>query len=67
MAIITKTQYKGQNTTGVLSGQLRIEEGNGRLILFDGTVNRMIIGLLPDGTVGVVISKPGVDVFSVFS
>lgn len=67
MAVVTNTQHKGQNRTDVLSGQLRIEDGNNRLVLFDGTVNRMIIGVLPDGTVGVVISKPGEDVFNIFS
>jgi len=67
MAITTKTKYAGQQSTSVLSGQLRIEDGNGRMVLYDGTHYRMIIGLLPDGTVGVVISKPGIDVFSAFS
>lgn len=65
--IETKKKYTGQKSTGVLSGQLRIEEGNNRLVLHDGTYYRMIIGLLPDGTVGIVISKPGIDVLTAFS
>ena len=32
----------------------------------DGTHNRILIGLLPDGTYGIVISKEGVDVLTVF-
>lgn len=30
-------------------------------------VNQIIIGLLPDSTFGMVVSKPGVDVLSVFN
>lgn len=30
-------------------------------------VKQIIIGLLPDGTYGIVVSKPGVDVLSVFA
>lgn len=66
MAIQTKKKYVGQQRTSVLNGQLRIEDGNNRMVLFDGTNYRMIIGLLPDGTVGIVISREGVDVFNVF-
>jgi len=65
MAIQVKKKYTGQQSTSVLSGQLRFEEGNNRLILHDGTNYRMVIGLLPDGSVGIVISKPGFDVFEV--
>lgn len=67
MAITTKKKYTGQGNTSVLSGQLRIEDGNNRMVLFDGTVYRLILGLLPDGTIGLVISKPGIDVFSAYS
>lgn len=64
--ITTVKKYNGQQSTSVLNGQLRIEDGNNRMVMYDGTHYRMIIGLLPDGTVGMVISKPGVDVFSLF-
>lgn len=36
-------------------------------VLNDGTHNRMIIGLMPDGNIGIVISKPGYDVYDIFS
>lgn len=36
-------------------------------IVSDGTNNRIILGKLPDGTYGLVISKPGYDVSSLFS
>ena len=34
---------------------------------YDVANSRILIGLLPDGTYGIVISKPGVDVTSLFS
>lgn len=34
---------------------------------YDETNSRMLIGLLPDGNYGIVISRPGVDVESAFS
>lgn len=67
MAIVKKVSYSGSPSTNDLSGQLRFEQGENRMVLFDGTVNRMLIGLLPDGNVGWIVSKPGVDVFSLFS
>lgn len=66
MAIETKKKYTGSASTSVLNGQLRIDDGNNRMVLYDGNYYRMIIGVLPDGTVGMIISKPGVDVFSLF-
>lgn len=45
-----------------------IENLNRTTIYKDETgTNRIIIGKLPDGTWGMVVSKPGVDVLSVFS
>lgn len=58
---------EGQKLTPTLGGNLIIEQANGRLTLHDGTVFRMIIGILPDGTVGIAISKVGEDVFDAFS
>lgn len=58
---------QGQKLTPTLAGNLIIEQANGRLTLHDGTVFRMIIGILPDGTVGIAISKVGEDVFDAFS
>lgn len=66
MAIQTKKKYTGQQSTSVLNGQLRFEEGNNRLVLHDGDNYRMVIGILPDGTIGIAISKVGEDVFEAF-
>lgn len=62
MAIVKKVSYSGNPTTKDLSGQLRFEQGDNRMVLFDGTVNRMIIGLY-NGQVIIAISKPNEDVF----
>lgn len=62
-----KIKHSGQNTTESSSGYLRIEDGNNRLVLFNGTIFRLILGLMPDNSVGFVISKEGTDVFTVFS
>lgn len=63
MAIVTKTSYTGQKNVSTLNGRVRIEEGKDRLIMFDGTVNRKILGY--DESTGKEIeatSKPGEDV-----
>ena len=57
----------GQKLDTTNQGYLSIENVNGYMVLFDGTVNRMIIGILPDGTVGIAISKESTDVYSAFS
>lgn len=36
-------------------------------VLNDGTDFRLILGKFPDGTIGLIISKPGEDVYSLFS
>lgn len=40
---------------------------DGRILINDGTDDRIIIGVLPDGTLGIVVSKVDVDVTTVFS
>jgi len=50
MAIQTKKKYKGQKRTDVLSGKLRLEVGNNRLIVVDETGRvRILIGFDKDG------------------
>lgn len=63
------TSTPGQKQTRVISGKLQVEEGNNRITLYDpdAAVYRMIIGILPDGTVGIAISKVGEDVFAAFA
>jgi|JI10StandDraft_1071094.scaffolds.fasta_scaffold2424072_2 hypothetical protein len=62
-----KTITTGKKTDSVKDGQVRMEYDNNRFIVADENgVMRMIIGILPDGTIGIVISKEGVDVRDVF-
>lgn len=58
----------GQKQIKPILGKLVVEEGNSRITLYDTTdsVYRMIIGILPDGTIGIAISKEGEDVFDAF-
>lgn len=60
-------QTQGGKNVSAIGGQLSYEQDNSRFVMFDGTVYRMIFGLLPDGTIGFIISKEGVDVFSLFT
>lgn len=50
-----------------LTSNPQFREANGTQTINDGTSDRILIGLLPDATYGIVISKPGIDVNSVFS
>lgn len=63
------TSTQGQKQIRAVEGKLQFEEGNGRITLYDTTDNvyRMIIGILPDGTIGIAISKEGEDVFDAFN
>lgn len=56
----------GQQVNSVNNGKVRMENGNNRMILFDGTVNRLVLGELPNGQIGLVISKERIDVLDVF-
>lgn len=62
-----QSSTSGQKLTTSNQGYWRLEDVNGYQILFDGTVHRIIIGILPDGTVGMVISKEGNEVLDQFS
>ena len=43
-----------------------LNQANMTRLISDGTNNRIIIGKLPDGSYGIVVSKPGIDVLNVF-
>ena len=67
MAVVKKATYSGQSKTDVLNGKIRIEDGENRIVIYDEDNLRIIIGLLPDGTYGFVMSKEGYDLIDVFS
>lgn len=63
-----------QIPTGIMRGvqqlggeNIVIDNPNNRILIKDGTNNRVIIGLLPDGTYGMAVSKPGNDVIAAFT
>lgn len=68
----SKAERHADGTVGI-SNKLDTPTGpyvstkNGRILVYDGTVNRVLIGLAPDGTYGVWVSKEGIDVLSSFS
>lgn len=49
------------------SGKLTFNQAGDALVLFNGTLYRMIIGILPDGTIGIAVSKEGEDVYDAFA
>lgn len=51
----------------IVQGKLPYEGGYGSLYYDTNGVPNIIIGILPDGTTGIVVAKPGVDVLTVFS
>lgn len=62
------TTSSGKKMSNVKDGQVRIEFDNNRFLVADEDgIVRMIIGLLPDGTIGIVISKEGISVLDVFN
>ena len=65
---VTQTSSKGKKMQAAQNGQVRFEFDNNRFLVADEDgIVRMIIGLLPDGTIGIVISKEGVNVLDVFN
>lgn len=52
---------RGQETVDDLSGRVRLDKGNGRLVIFDGQHNIAILGYDDKGKVAVKVAKPGFD------
>lgn len=61
------TSTSGSKKLATNNGKLSFVQAGNALVLFDGTTWRMIIGVLPDGTVGIAISKDGEDIYDAFS
>lgn len=47
--------------------QRGVDSRSGNILVSDATKRRIILGALPDGTYGLVISKAGYDVIDLFS
>lgn len=61
----TRTYYDDSNNPVIKLGKQ--SDGSFSLTVGSGGITQIILGTLPDGTQGLAISKPGVDVYSAFS
>jgi hypothetical protein len=61
MALDKDVSYTGQQQVDTLSSKVRIEEGKGRLLAFDGSNNLGLFGYDDAGQVVVKIAKSGFD------
>lgn len=64
---LTPNMDLGTLVTAINATFQQIEAENRTKVITDESgVKRIIIGRLPDGTYGIVISKPGIDVYTLF-
>ena len=63
---ITKV-FKQPNGNAIVTGKLPYDGGYGTLYYDSGGIPTILIGILPDGSTGMVVAKDGVDVTTVFS
>jgi len=56
---------RGEKLTTVKDGFIQQQNDKNRWVVHDGDDYRMIIGTLPDGSIGIIISKTGEDVFDI--
>lgn len=61
----TKT-FKQPGGNAVINGKLPYQGGYGSLYYDQNQVPRILIGIDPDGEINLVVSKPGIDVLSLF-
>lgn len=59
--------FRQANGNAIITGKLPYDGGYGTLYYDADGVPSIVIGILPDGTTGLVIAKAGVDVLSLFS
>lgn len=62
---VTKT-FKQPNGNAIINGKLPYEGGYGSLYYDSNGIPRIVIGILPDGTTGFVVSKEGESVLDAF-
>lgn len=53
--------------SGATTNVARVQMQNNRIVIYDGTNERIVIGTLPDGTLGMAVSKAGYDVSGAYS
>lgn len=64
MALIKQVAYEGDNSVSSHGGNVRLDEGAGRLVAFDGQNNVGLFGFDSAGRVVVKVAKPGFDAAS---
>lgn len=57
----------GKPKKSSLSGQIVVDEGNNRIYLKVAGLYSILFGILPDGSAGFIIVKPGEDAVDVFN
>lgn len=62
---VTKT-FKQANGNVIIEGKLPYEGGYGSLYYDTDGIPRVLIGIAPDGTTGLFVSKPGESVLDAF-
>jgi len=63
---ITKVFLGANNRVSIIEGKLPYDGGYG-ILIYDADDARVILGVAPDGSVGLFISKTGEDVIDAFS
>lgn len=63
--MVTKT-FKQPGGNAIIEGKLPYEGGYGFLFYDPNGVPSIVLGILPDGTMGMVVAKEGVDVLTLF-
>jgi hypothetical protein len=59
--------FKRAGKNAIVTGKLPYDGGYGTLYYDTNGIPSIVIGIMPDGTTDFVISKPGVDVTTLFS
>ncbi len=63
----TTKVFKQPGGNAIINGKLPYEGGYGSLYYDSNGIPSIVIGILPDGTTGIAIAKPGENVLDAFS
>lgn len=63
----TTKVFKQAGGNAIISGKLPYDGGYGSLYYDSSNIPRIIIGIQPDGTMGITVSKDGENVIDLFS
>ena len=63
----TTKVFRQAGGNAIITGKLPYDGGYGTMYYDSDGIPTIVIGILPDGTTGMVVAKEGVDVTTVFS